>query len=88
MSANLYRGIGDLKGFSLKNCPPMAEPSGVLMCPPDHFQVLAVKNPYMARHVGDVNRDKAKKQWEDLVTLATVETTPAGATADRAAAIS
>ncbi|MBI2385914.1 MAG: amidinotransferase [Elusimicrobia bacterium] len=66
MSANLYRSIGDLKGFSLKNCPPMAEPSGVLMCPPDHFQVLAVKNPYMARHVGDVNIDKAKKQWEDL----------------------
>ena len=49
----------------------MAEPSGVLMCPPDHFQVLAVKNPYMARHVGDVNRDKAKRQWEDLVAAFT-----------------
>jgi N-dimethylarginine dimethylaminohydrolase len=66
VSANLYRSISDLKGFSLKNCPSMAEPSGVLMCPPDHFQVLAVKNPYMARHVGDVDRDKARKQWDGV----------------------
>ena len=67
MSANLYRVLGDLKGFSLRNCPPMSEPSGVLMCPPEYFQVLSAKNPYMARHIGDVNRDKAQKQWDDLV---------------------
>ena len=30
MSVNLYRGVGDLKGFSLKNCPSMIEPSGVV----------------------------------------------------------
>ncbi|MDO8756800.1 MAG: arginine deiminase-related protein [Elusimicrobiota bacterium] len=67
MSANLYRSIADLKGFSLKNCPPMIEPTGVLMCPPDHFQVLAVKNPYMSSHVGAVDREKARKQWDDVV---------------------
>ena len=67
MSANLYRVLGDLKGFSLKNCPGMLEPSGVLMCPPDHFQVLSVKNPYMSGHVGSVDPDKARRQWEALV---------------------
>ena len=67
MSANLYRAIGDLKGFSLKNCPAMAEPSGVLMCPPDHFQVLSVKNPYMRGGVGSVDTAKARRQWEALV---------------------
>lgn len=67
MSANLYRGISDLKGFSLKNCPPMPEPSGVLMCPPDHFQVLSVKNPFMSRHVGAVDVALARRQWDDLV---------------------
>ena len=67
MSANLYRSISDLKGFSLKNCPPMIEPTGVLMCPPDHFQVLAVKNPYMSSHVGSVDLAKARRQWDDVV---------------------
>jgi N-dimethylarginine dimethylaminohydrolase len=67
VSANLYRTISDLKGFSLKNCPSMPEPSGVLMCPPDHFQVLSVKNPYMSRHVGAVDVEKARRQWDDLV---------------------
>ena len=67
MSANIYRELADLKGFSLKNCPPMMEPSGVLMCPPDHFQVLSVKNPYMSAHVGGVDVEKARRQWRDLV---------------------
>ena len=67
MSANLYRSVHDLKGFSLKNCPAMEEPSGVLLCPPDYFQVLSVKNPHMAGHIGAVDREKARRQWRDLV---------------------
>jgi N-dimethylarginine dimethylaminohydrolase len=67
LSANIYRSIHDLKGFSLKNCPPMAEPSSVLVCPPDHFQVVAVKNPYMAAHIGGVDRERARRQWGELV---------------------
>jgi N-dimethylarginine dimethylaminohydrolase len=66
MSAKLYRSVHELSGFSLKNCPPMPEPSGVLMCSPDHYQVLSVKNPYMSEHVGAVNSAKARRQWEDL----------------------
>ena len=66
MSARIYRNIHELQGFSLKNCPPMPEPTGVLMCAPDHYQVLAVKNPYMSAHVGAVNPEKARKQWLTL----------------------
>lgn len=66
MSANLYRDIRDLKGFSLKNCPSMPEPTAALMCPPDHYQVLAVKNPYMSGHLGAVDLPKARRQWDEL----------------------
>jgi N-dimethylarginine dimethylaminohydrolase len=66
MSSNVYKTIGDLKGFSLKNCPSMPDPSGILMCPPDHFDVVDVKNPFMSGQVGTVNRTLARKQWEDL----------------------
>ncbi|MDE2038889.1 MAG: hypothetical protein KGO96_11175 [Elusimicrobia bacterium] len=50
MSTNLYRSISDLKGFSLKNCPSMPDPTGVLMCPPDYY----------------AGGEPARKQWEDL----------------------
>ena len=66
MSAKVYLNVHDLKGFSIKNCPPMEDPSGVLMCPPDHYQVLAVKNPYMRGHVGAVDLSKARRQWEEV----------------------
>jgi N-dimethylarginine dimethylaminohydrolase len=66
MSAKIYRNIHELQGFSLKNCPPMPQPSGVLMCPPDHYQVLAVKNPYMSGHIGGVDLPKARRQWTEL----------------------
>jgi N-dimethylarginine dimethylaminohydrolase len=66
MSRTVYRSVNDLKGFSLKNCPSMPEPSGVLMCPPDHYDVLDVKNPFMAGQVGSVNRGLARRQWEEV----------------------
>jgi N-dimethylarginine dimethylaminohydrolase len=66
VSARIYRSIHDLQGFSLKNCPSMPEPSGALMCAPDFYQVLAVKNPYMSDHIGGVNLPKARAQWEQL----------------------
>ena len=67
MSVNIYRSTAELKGFSLKNCPAMEEPSGVLMCPPDYFQVLSVKNPHMSGNIGAVDAARAKRQWDDLV---------------------
>jgi N-dimethylarginine dimethylaminohydrolase len=66
MSAKIYRIVHELKGFSLKNCPAMPLPSGALMCAPDHYQVLAVKNPYMSGHIGAVELPRARRQWEEL----------------------
>ncbi len=66
MSTNVYRSVADLKGFSLKNCATMPDAGGVLMCKPDHFDVVDVKNPFMSGQVGAVNRELARKQWDDL----------------------
>lgn len=44
----------------------MPGPTGVLMCRPDHYNVLEVKNPLMADRVGTVSPTVAKAQWEAL----------------------
>ena len=56
------------KGFKAASLPPMPLPSAALMCPPDHYDVVDVKNPFMAGHVGQVHRELARAQWEALVT--------------------
>ncbi|MBI4387317.1 MAG: amidinotransferase [Elusimicrobia bacterium] len=66
MNTQAYAHINDLKGFSIKNCPPMPFPSSVLMCPPDYYDVLQVQNPFMAGHAGSVDRTKALAQWEKV----------------------
>ncbi|MBI3553914.1 MAG: hypothetical protein HY077_15570 [Elusimicrobia bacterium] len=68
MSHSVYRGVGDLKGFSLKNCQSMPDPTGVLMCAPDFYDVVDIKNPFMAGHIGGVNRSLARRQWEEVRT--------------------
>lgn len=64
--AKVYRSVADLKGFSLKNCPAMPEPAAVLMCPPEHYDVVDVKNPFMAGQVGTVNKSLARRQWDEV----------------------
>jgi N-dimethylarginine dimethylaminohydrolase len=54
----------------------------VLVCPPEHFEVLDVKNAFMAGHVGAVDRALAARQWDALAAALrreglTVETLPA-----------
>jgi N-dimethylarginine dimethylaminohydrolase len=39
---------------------------GVLLCPPDHFDVIDVKNPFMEGRAGTVDRALARAQWEAL----------------------
>ena len=38
----------------------------VLMCPPTHFGVEYVINPWMEGHVGRAEVEKAKAQWDGL----------------------
>lgn len=66
MSVTVYNNVGSLKGFSLKNCPAMPAPTGVLMCPPNYYDVVDVKNPYMMGQMGKVDRARARRQWDDL----------------------
>jgi len=41
----------------------------ILMCPPDHFTVEYVINPWMAGHEDSLSLDKAKHQWQNLREL-------------------
>ena len=54
-------------GFSIASLPPMPAPTGVLVCAPDHFDVIDVKNPHMRENVGRVDRRRARAQWDRLV---------------------
>ena len=41
--------------------------AGVLACPPDHFDVIDVKNVFMQGREGSVDRSRAAAQWRTLV---------------------
>lgn len=45
---------------------PLPLPQKVLMCAPDFFDVLEVKNPHMEGNIGKVNYENARNQWEML----------------------
>ncbi len=46
--------------------PAIPRPGRVLMTSPDHFEVAYVINPHMAGNVGEVDRQRARGQWEAL----------------------
>ena len=46
--------------------PAIPRPGRVLLTTPDHFEVAYVINPHMAGNVGEVDRDRARRQWEAL----------------------
>lgn len=54
-------------GQRLADLEPGPLPLGVLVCAPDHFDVLDVKNAHMAAAVGTVDRGLARDQWESLL---------------------
>jgi len=46
---------------------PRAAPfTGVILCPPEHFAVIDVKNAFMAGQLGAVDRARAAAQWSAL----------------------
>ena len=51
----------------------MAPARGVVMTPPDHFDVIDVKNPFMAGNAGTVDRTRARAQWEAMRVAFTAE---------------
>ena len=44
----------------------MNERTRILMCPPDHFEVDYVINPWMDGNTGHLDRDRAFLQWQRL----------------------
>ncbi|MBM4062521.1 MAG: amidinotransferase [Planctomycetes bacterium] len=56
----------ELAGLDLAALPARAEPQRVLMCTPEHFDVVDVKNPHMAGHIGHIDRPRAAAQWREL----------------------
>jgi N-dimethylarginine dimethylaminohydrolase len=46
---------------------PMPMPGEVLMCPPENFDVIDVKNPFMAGQAGKVDRALARRQWSEVM---------------------
>lgn len=66
MNKRIYSEATELKGFSIKNCPSMPPPAGALMCPPDHYNISEVRNPYMASGLGQVDLTAARSQWDGV----------------------
>ena len=52
--------------IDLAALPAIPRPGRVLLTSPDHFEVAYVINPHMAGNVGDVDRARARDQWEAL----------------------
>lgn len=63
--------------FTIDQVVERAEPRQLLMCAPDYFDVVDVKNVHMAGNAGKIDKQKALKEW-DLLKIAFAEAIPAG----------
>ena len=52
--------------FTLADLPDMPRPKGVMLVKPDHFDIQYVINPYMADHIGNVDKAAATAQWNAI----------------------
>jgi N-dimethylarginine dimethylaminohydrolase len=53
--------------LSIRDLKEMPLPRAVLMCAPDYFNVVDVKNPFMEGQQGKVDIPLARKQWQNVV---------------------
>ena len=68
LHAAVYERVANLpQDASVDALPVMPHAGGVLVCPPDHYDIVDVKNPFMAGNVGAVDRAGARRQWDSLV---------------------
>ncbi|MBI4369541.1 MAG: amidinotransferase [Elusimicrobia bacterium] len=56
----------EFERYSPDSFPVMPAPAYIAMCPPDYFDVVDVKNPFMEGRLGSVNRSLARSQWDAL----------------------
>lgn len=62
----VLRTQSECERFDFSAIPPRVDPERVLMCTPDHFDVVDVKNAFMEGRAGTVDRARARSQWEAL----------------------
>jgi N-dimethylarginine dimethylaminohydrolase len=65
LSKNKVFSASDI-AFNIKEIEPRQEPGKVLMCTPDYFDIIDIKNPHMKGNEGKLKKDLAQKQWRDL----------------------
>ena len=64
--ARVIRTAADLATLDVAALADRVEPQRVLMCTPDSFDVVDVKNAFMEGNVGTVDRAEAVAEWEAL----------------------
>lgn len=57
--------------FSINEIEKREEPTNVLLCTPDYFEIIDIKNAYMTGNEGSTDRSQAIKQWNDLKDIYT-----------------
>ncbi len=66
MKPQVLRTVAELARLEVGALPPRREPQRILMCTPEYFDVVDVKNPHMEGKIGTVDQRKAVVQWEEL----------------------
>lgn len=66
MKPQVLRTLAEVARLEAATLPPRREPQRILMCTPEYFEVIDVKNPYMEGNIGAVEQRKAVLQWEEL----------------------
>jgi N-dimethylarginine dimethylaminohydrolase len=66
MAAKLITTVSEAAELNLADLPARREPQEILMCPPDYFTVIDVKNAFMEGNIGKVDRNAALREWQQL----------------------
>lgn len=52
--------------FSINDIKDRTDPTRVLMCSPDYFDIVDVKNVHMQGHIGNTDKAQVDAQWQSL----------------------
>jgi len=52
--------------FQIEDCDNRNEPRKVMMCTPDYYNVVDVKNVYMQHQKGNISKERANIQWDNI----------------------
>ena len=66
MNTVVIRTVGDLRGLHVETLGSRPEPQRILMCSPEFYDVIDIKNVHMEGNVGRVDRAEARAEWYRL----------------------